>query len=90
MTKPVTEDDPTLCREIDVQLPALLAGDLDADTRAEIERHLSFCPGCQFEWRAHELVWRCLAHCEDVDPPGELRKRVLEAIEDCDRARGKR
>jgi len=74
-----------LCHEVRIQLPALVAGQLDAQARAEIERHLSFCSGCQFEWRANELVWRCLTECEDVDPPAELRKRVFEAIEEHDR-----
>lgn len=73
------------CHEIHVQLPAMVAGEFGQEVRAEIERHLSFCPGCQFEWRAHKLVWRCLSHCEDVDPPVELRTRVLEAIEEHDR-----
>lgn len=76
---------PKLCHEISVQLSALVAGQLDAEARREIEQHLSYCPGCQFEWREHELVWRCLAECEEVDPPEELRKRVLEAIEEYDR-----
>ncbi len=76
------------CHEVTIQLPALLAGELDAQARAAIERHLSFCPGCQFEWRENELVWRCLTQCEDVDPPAELRHRVLDAIAEYDRAHG--
>ena len=76
-----------LCHEVRVELPALLAGDLDAETRAAVERHLSFCSGCQFEWRDHELVWRCLTRCEDVEPPVKLKERVLEEIEEYERKR---
>lgn len=70
-----------VCREIRVELPGLAAGQLDENARAAIEQHLSFCEGCRFEWREHQLVWRCLTACEDVDPPAELHARVLKAIE---------
>jgi len=73
--------EPRLCHETDVQLPAFVAGELDDAARAAIEEHLAYCSGCQFKWRANELVWRCLAQCEDVEPPSQLRRRVLEAIE---------
>lgn len=84
------KDDPTLCHEIHVQLPALVAEELDAEARAAIEQHLAYCPGCQFEWRAYELVWRCLAECEDVEPPEELRHRVFAAIDEHERTVAKR
>lgn len=71
-----------LCHEVRVKLPALVAGELDDTARAAVEQHLSFCPGCQFEWHDHEVVWRCLSRCEDVDPPEELRDRVRRAIAD--------
>lgn len=76
----MSEGPGTLCHEVQVALPALVAGELDQPARAAVEAHLSFCPGCQFEWHEHELVWRCLSQCEDVDPPEELRARVREAI----------
>jgi len=82
----MSQEDQKLCREIFVQLPALVAGELGEEARRSLEQHLSFCSGCQFEWRAHELIWRCLADCEDVDPPAELRQRVIDAIETHDRA----
>ena len=69
-----------LCHEVRVELPALVAGQLDASARAAVEQHLSFCPGCQFEWHEQELMWRCLRECEDVDPPQELCGRVRQAI----------
>lgn len=71
-----------LCHEIYVDLPALVAGQLDVQARAAIERHLAFCPGCQFEWGQHELVWRCLGWSGDVEPPSDLRTRVLDLIEE--------
>lgn len=70
------------CHEIHVDLPALAAGQLDVQARAAIERHLSFCPGCQFQWRQQELVWRCLGWSGDVEPPSDLRTRVLDAIQE--------
>lgn len=76
----------TPCHEVRIELPALVAGELDERARAEIEQHLSFCPGCQFEWRANEVVWRCLTGCADVDPPAELQNRVSDAIAEYDRA----
>ncbi|MPY88851.1 MAG: hypothetical protein GEU99_13095 [Luteitalea sp.] len=77
------------CHDISIELSALVAGELDEHARAEIERHLSFCPGCQFEWRTNELVWRCLTACKDVDPPAELRNRVFDAIAEYDRTHAK-
>ena len=68
------------CHDVRVDLPALVAGQLDESARAAVEQHLSFCPGCQFEWHEQELVWRCLSQCEDVDPPQALRDRVRQAI----------
>lgn len=85
----MAEDDRRLCHEIRIQLSALVADELNAATRAAVEQHLSYCPGCQFEWREHELVWRCLAECEDVEPPEELRSRVLEAIDQYERTGAK-
>ncbi|MEW6321330.1 MAG: zf-HC2 domain-containing protein [Acidobacteriota bacterium] len=76
------------CREVHVDLPALAAGQLDERSRVAIEQHLSFCPGCQFEWRQHQLVWRCLGWSGDVDPPPDLKARVLEAIRAHETARG--
>ena len=76
-----------LCREARVELPALVAGELDATSRAAVEQHLAFCPGCQFEWREHELVWRCLTRCENVEPPAILKDRVLKEIERHERRR---
>jgi len=73
-------EDPKVCCDIRVELTALVAGELDEEGRAAVERHLSFCQGCRFEWGANELVWRCLSRCEGVDPPAELRKRLFEAI----------
>lgn len=74
-----------LCHKVRVELPALLADELDAEARAAVERHLSFCPGCQFEWRRDDLVWRCLTGCKDVEPPAELERQVVEGIEQYER-----
>lgn len=84
------DENPRLCHEIHVQLSAFVAGELEADARAVIEQHLAYCTGCQFEWRDHELVWRCLAECEDVEPPEELRRRVFAAIDEYERTVAKR
>lgn len=84
-----TQKEDKLCHEIHVDLPAFATGQLDAGARAAIERHLSFCPGCQFEWRQHELVWRCLGWSGDVAPPSDLRTRVLEAIQEHETKHGK-
>jgi hypothetical protein len=84
-----TNKEDKLCHEIHVDLPALAAGQLDVQARAAIERHLSFCPGCQFEWGQYELVWRCLGWSGDVEPPSDLRTRVLEAIQEHETKHGK-
>lgn len=83
----IKEED-KLCHEVHVDLAALAAGQLNAEARVAIEHHLSFCPGCQFEWRQHELVWRCLDWSGDVEPPSDLRTRVLKAIEESERKHG--
>ncbi len=76
----MSKHDPTLCHETEIELPAFVAGELDDAARAAIEQHLAFCPGCQFEWRANEVAWRCLTQCGDVEPQADLRRRVLGAI----------
>ena len=83
----MSEKEDKLCHEIHVSLTALVAGELDEEARAVIEQHLSYCPGCQFEWREHELVWRCLTRCENVEPPAILKDRVLKEIERHERRR---
>lgn len=76
----MSDEEHWVCHDVRVKLHALLAGELDPEARAAVERHLSFCPGCRFEWHEQELVWRCLSQCEDADPPEELRDRVRATV----------
>jgi len=81
LTKAITAEYGQPCHEVRSELPALVAGTMNRSVQDTVEQHLSFCPGCQFEWREQEVVWRCLSQCEDVDPPEELRARLRDAID---------
>jgi anti-sigma-K factor RskA len=52
---------------------------LDADEREAFERHLDECPDCRAQLTELQLATDALAYAESVEPPAELRARILEA-----------
>jgi Putative zinc-finger len=69
------------CEEVREQLAEHLLGTLDPDTDAAIRRHLRGCASCRAELAALEDGVSTLAHAaHEVEPPPDLRDRVLGAL----------
>ncbi len=73
------------CREIADFLMAYLDGDMEADRRAEFERHLGACPPCVNYLRTYQRVVemaRASHQCDAMRPPPvpeQLVKAILAA-----------
>jgi hypothetical protein len=57
------------CDEVRGELPGLLYGELDAETRAAVERHLDSCPACRAEREAHQQTASLLDRWPEPEPP---------------------
>jgi hypothetical protein len=66
--------------ELRERLSAYLEGDLDADERARIERHLSGCPDCRREYRELRHTVDLLHALPAPDPPPDLADRVIARL----------
>ncbi len=72
-------------------LAAFLLGALDEDEAREMERHLAGCAVCQSDERWLRAAIDVLpASVEQVDPPPELRKRLMATVRDEAAAEGAR
>ncbi len=69
------------CIEIEVLLPAMAAGALDADDAHAVHAHLAICPPCLLHLRDFQAAVEQLAFAvPQVAPPAELRSRVLYLV----------
>ena len=69
------------CVEIEVLLPAMAAGALDADDAQAVHSHLALCPPCLLHLRDYQAAVEQLAFAvPQVAPPAELRSRVLYSV----------
>jgi len=69
------------CDRVREQLAEHLLGTLDELTDASVRRHLRGCAGCRAEASAlAEGVSTFARAAHDVEPPGELRDRVLAVL----------
>ncbi len=69
------------CVEIEVLLPAMAAGALDADDAHAVHTHLAICPPCLLHLRDFQAAVEQLAFAvPQVAPPAELRSRVLYLV----------
>lgn len=66
------------CEPVHSRLTALLDSELPPDTAAEIERHLSDCPGCA-QTQAELAAVRDMAMAWSADAP-DISARVMQAI----------
>ena len=78
----VADDDPVDCREAVARLYHYLDGELTADRRALIQRHLSGCTNCieAFEFEA-ELRILISQRCRDAVPDA-VRSRIAAKLRD--------
>jgi hypothetical protein len=71
------------CEQVREQLAEHLLGTLDETVDGEIRVHLRGCGSCRAELRAMaDGVGTFAAAAHDVDPPGELRQRVLTTLDE--------
>ncbi len=65
------------CNETKPLLSRSLEGALDDDSRTSLERHVAACDACAEELELLRAVYRVLPPGGEVDPPAEVRRRVL-------------
>ncbi len=71
------------CEKVREQLAEHLLGTLDATVDGEVRVHLRGCGSCRAELRAMaDGVGTFAAAAHDVDPPGDLRQRVLTTLDE--------
>ena len=70
-----------MCNSIVEQLPAYIAGELEAEERRGVERHLAQCVSCNLELQAFQRTWDLLDQWEDVVPSQELRNSILAQVQ---------
>jgi hypothetical protein len=69
------------CDEVRDQLPDHLLGSLDEVTEAAVRSHLRSCGGCRRDMAAIAEGIETFSHAaHEVEPPPELRDRVLAAV----------
>ena len=59
------------CSEVQNLIPQYLSGELDDDTRRELEEHISGCPDCQEGMRREQSLGHLIGHSAADDPPDE-------------------
>jgi len=62
-------------------LLAYSAGKLNAESKAELDRHLETCPGCRELVRHQESVWSALDSWEAAPVSPDFDRRLLRRIE---------
>jgi predicted anti-sigma-YlaC factor YlaD len=71
------------CEQVREQLAEHLLGTLDETSDGEVRIHLRGCASCRAELRAMaDGVGTFAAAAHDVDPPGDLRQRVLTTLDE--------
>jgi hypothetical protein len=71
------------CEQVREQLAEHLLGTLDESTDGEVRIHLRGCGSCRAELRAMaDGVGTFAAAAHDVDPPGEMKQRVLATLDE--------
>jgi anti-sigma factor RsiW len=70
------------CDKIQEKFADYLTGDLDADTRREVQDHLSVCAPCRREIEDLTAVWAKLGVLPEEQPSGDLRHRFYAMLEE--------
>jgi anti-sigma factor RsiW len=74
------------CAQFLEELNDFLDEALDGVSRAELERHLSKCPGCRVIWDTTRKTVRVFKGLEPCPLPAQIEARLLAAIEQKARA----
>ena len=65
------------CADLEILICDYVDGTLAPETRAEVERHLTACPGCAELARDSAAAVSFMERAADVEPPPELLTRIL-------------
>jgi anti-sigma factor (TIGR02949 family) len=78
----MSEHDHIRCEEVIVHLLTYLDGEIDAEKRAQIDRHLAECRGCfsraEFEKKLRERI----TQLGDEKAPASLQQRIKTLIDE--------
>ncbi|MFP3905162.1 MAG: zf-HC2 domain-containing protein [Armatimonadota bacterium] len=64
------------CKNIQKRLSAYVVGDLDTQTREEIETHLRSCPDCRHELQVLRRTEELLQPIQMTDPPAGMWEQI--------------
>jgi mycothiol system anti-sigma-R factor len=77
----MSRPDAIRCEEVLKHLFAYLDGELEADSHAEIERHLEECRGCYSRAEFERLLKKRVAELGQEKAPAALRQRVRALLD---------
>ncbi len=69
------------CRGVVQELSSYLDGELDANARAELERHLEDCEDCRLVVDTTQKTIEIFCNSEPVPLPADVRARLHAALE---------
>lgn len=71
-------DDPQSCQDLELQLEALVDGEVTAAERWDLQEHLESCPDCAKQYRLALGIHRELQALPELDAPDHVLAIVLE------------
>jgi anti-sigma factor (TIGR02949 family) len=77
----MTNADQIRCEEVIDHLLEYLDGEIDADKRRQIDRHLEECRGCFSRAEFEKALRRKVQELGRQEPPRSLRRRLKELID---------
>ncbi len=69
------------CRGVIQELSSYLDGELDAEARADLERHLEHCTDCYLVVDQTRKTIQIFCNSQPVPLPGDIRQRLHQALE---------
>lgn len=77
------------CHDIKEKFPDFLIGDMDKETKDEIQSHLTTCPDCREELETLSFIWAKLGVLPEERPSHDLRTHFYSLLEAQKREREK-
>jgi mycothiol system anti-sigma-R factor len=77
----MTEPDPISCEEVIAHLLEYLDGEIDANKRAQIDRHLEHCRGCYSRAEFEKALKSKVSQLGEASVSDTLRKRIKSLLD---------
>jgi mycothiol system anti-sigma-R factor len=77
----MSDHDRIRCEEVIAHLLTYLDGEIDAEKRAQIDRHLAECRGCFSRAEFEKLLGERVAQLGDEKAPATLQRRIKALID---------